>query len=94
MLDADALRRSANRSGDCCRGLDVGQVSAGCHSKLTHADRLSPTPSGYPALRAGRGGIASGGRDGAGSGVALDGAAALAIGADVKMVKVLKVLNF
>jgi hypothetical protein len=34
-----------------------------------------------------------GGRDGTGSGVALDGAAALAIGADVKMVKVLKVLK-
>ncbi|MCC2627877.1 MAG: hypothetical protein K0S14_1527, partial [Thermomicrobiales bacterium] len=28
------------------------------------------------------------------SGVALDGAAALAIGADVKVVKVVKVLNF
>jgi hypothetical protein len=35
-----------------------------------------------------------GGRDGTGSGVALDGAVALGIGADVKMVKVVKVLNF
>jgi hypothetical protein len=41
-----------------------------------------------------RGVIAPGGRDGTGSGVALDGAVALDIGADVKMVKVLKVLNF
>jgi hypothetical protein len=34
-----------------------------------------------------------GGRDGTGSDVALDGAAALAIGAGVKMVKVVKVLK-
>jgi len=41
----------------------------------------------------GEGGIAAGGRAGTGSGVALDGEVALAIGADVKMVKVLKVLK-
>jgi len=41
-----------------------------------------------------RGSIAVGGCDGTGSGVAFDGAVALGIGADVKMVKVLKVLNF
>jgi hypothetical protein len=47
----------------------------------------------YLALCAGEGGIAAGGRDSTGSGVALDGAVALAIGADLKMVKVLKVLK-
>jgi hypothetical protein len=53
----------------------------------------APRPAGTRRCTQGEGGIASGERDGAGSGVALDGAAALAIGADVKMVKVLKVLK-
>jgi hypothetical protein len=57
---------------------------------------LPPTATRFARTRhctQGEGGIASGERDGAGSGGALDGAAALAIGADVKMVKVLKVLK-
>ena len=61
------------------------------HPDRRHAQRAPGTR--YPAPCAGRGGIAAGERDGTGSGVALDGAAALAIGAGLKMVKVLKVLK-
>src|SRR5829696_2702679 len=55
-----------------------------------------PTATRFAGTRPctqGEGGIAVGGRDGTGSGVALDGAAAQGIGASLKMAKVLKVLK-